>query len=34
MLGPMFFGEAPAFEDLLQVVREFQDRFNRQPWVP
>jgi hypothetical protein len=34
MLGPMFFAEAPAFEDLLRVVKKFQDRFNRTPWVP
>ena len=30
MLGPMFFGEVPAFDELLLGVGEFQDRFNQQ----
>ena len=28
MKGEMFFGEPPAFDDLIQIVREFQDSFN------
>lgn len=30
MQGPMFFGDVPAFDDLLRGVGEFQDRFNQQ----
>jgi len=29
MKDEMFFGEPPAFDDLIQIVREFQDAFNR-----
>ena len=28
MQGPMFFGEAPGFEDILKTVGDFQQRFN------
>lgn len=28
MLGPMFFGETPSFEDLMTVVTEFERLFN------
>jgi predicted nucleotidyltransferase component of viral defense system len=31
MLGPMFFGEVPTFEEILRVVGEFEQLFNRQP---
>ncbi|AUB80616.1 hypothetical protein [Candidatus Thiodictyon syntrophicum] len=30
MKGPMFFGEAPDFDEILRIVGEFQDRFNDQ----
>jgi hypothetical protein len=29
MKDEMFFGDAPAFEDIIRIVREFQDSFNR-----
>jgi hypothetical protein len=29
MRGPMFFGEAPEFDDILRVVGEFERRFNQ-----
>ena len=29
MLGPMFFGETPSFEDLMAAVAEFEADFNR-----
>lgn len=29
MKDEMFFGEPPAFDDLIEIVREFQDVFNR-----
>ncbi len=29
MKDGMFSGEPPAFDDLIQIVREFQDAFNR-----
>jgi len=29
MKDEMFFDEPPAFDDLIQIVREFQDEFNR-----
>lgn len=28
MQGPMFFGDSPAFDDILKSVAEFQQRFN------
>jgi len=28
MRGPMFFGPTPTFDEILAVVRDFQDRFN------
>lgn len=28
MLGPMFFGHAPTFEEILVVVGEFEKVFN------
>lgn len=31
MLGPMFFGDAPSFEEILRAVGEFESRFNRFP---
>jgi hypothetical protein len=31
MLGPMFFGAVPTFEEILRVVGEFEQLFNRQP---
>lgn len=31
MLGPMFFGDAPSFEEILRAVGEFEGRFNRFP---
>lgn len=34
MLGPMFFGEVPAFDEILRVVREFEAVFNQQPPAP
>ena len=29
MKDEMFFGKPPAFDDLINAVREFQDAFNR-----
>jgi hypothetical protein len=29
MLGPMFFGDVPTFEEILEVVGDFEQRFNR-----
>jgi predicted nucleotidyltransferase component of viral defense system len=29
MQGPMFFGDVPTFDEILQVVGEFEQRFNR-----
>lgn len=29
MLGPMFFGEVPSFDEILSVAVEFQNRFNQ-----
>jgi hypothetical protein len=29
MAGPMFYGERPAFDEILRVVGEFEARFNR-----
>jgi Nucleotidyl transferase AbiEii toxin, Type IV TA system len=29
MQAEMFFGEVPGFEEILEAVRQFQDRFNR-----
>lgn len=29
MLGPMFFGDVPAFDELLGLVAEFEQRFNQ-----
>jgi len=34
MLGPMFFGEVPTFEEILRVVGEFEQLFNRQTMPP
>jgi hypothetical protein len=31
MRGPMFFGETPAFDEIMAAVRDFQDRFNAAP---
>jgi len=28
MLGPMFFGETPSFEDLMTAATEFERIFN------
>jgi hypothetical protein len=28
MLGPMFFGDVPAFDEILRVVGEFEKTFN------
>jgi hypothetical protein len=28
MRGPMFFGEAPPFDEIIRVVREFEKTFN------
>lgn len=28
MLGPMFFGEVPAFDEILRVVGAFENTFN------
>jgi hypothetical protein len=28
MLGPMFFGEVPAFEEIMEAVAEFEKEFN------
>jgi hypothetical protein len=28
MQGPMFFGEIPTFDDLMEAVREFEQKFN------
>jgi hypothetical protein len=30
MLGPMFFGEVPTFDEILGVVGEFEKQFNQQ----
>ena len=30
MLGPMFFGEVPTFDEILQVIGKFETEFNRQ----
>lgn len=30
MLGPMFFGKVPSFDEILQAVGEFEQQFNRQ----
>lgn len=29
MLGPMFFGDVPTFDEVLKVVREFEETFNK-----
>jgi len=29
MRGPMFFGETPDFDEILRVVGDFEQRFNR-----
>jgi hypothetical protein len=29
MKNEMFFGKPPAFDDMMKIVREFQDSFNR-----
>ena len=29
MLGPMFFGTVPSFDEILRAVREFEQRFNQ-----
>jgi hypothetical protein len=29
MRGEMFFGAVPGFEEILEAVRQFQDRFNK-----
>jgi hypothetical protein len=29
MLGPMFFGDVPTFEEIMEAVREFEQGFNR-----
>jgi len=34
MLGPMFFGEVPAFEEILRVVGEFEKHFNGRSTAP
>jgi len=34
MLGPMFFGEVPAFEEILRVVGEFEKHFNERSTAP
>jgi predicted nucleotidyltransferase component of viral defense system len=31
MLGPMFFGETPTFDEILQVIAEFEKQFNQGP---
>lgn len=28
MLGPMFFGEVPALDEIMEVVGEFEKTFN------
>ena len=33
MKDEMFFGKPPAFEDLMETVREFQDEFNQKTGV-
>ncbi len=33
MKDEMFFGEPPAFDDLIQIVREFQEAFNRKAGI-
>lgn len=34
MLGPMFFGETPSFEELMVDIREFEHVFNAVAWAP
>ena len=29
MLGPMFFGDVPQFDEIMDVVRQFEEEFNR-----
>ncbi len=29
MLGPMFFGDIPSFEEILRIVGEFEKRINQ-----
>ena len=31
MLGPMFFGETPTFDELIAAARTFEERFNASP---
>ena len=29
MLGPMFFGETPSFEEMMKLVAGFEEQFNQ-----